>query len=206
MCLALITCSFLPFATRFLYRHPTKLRLLRQHWADDKGRFGKVAALIGKDANLVEETFYELECKEPLFREPKEWAGMPMHAMIYYVLVRLMQPEIVVETGVCEGLSSRLLLRAMERNGRGVLHSIDLPNGNEELGPGKGRQINFLPQGKETGWMVPNHLRTRRRLYLGDAKELLPKVLLEVGAIDMFIHDSLHSYEHMLFFRNFRQE
>lgn len=65
-----------------LIQTPTKLKLLRQHWVNYKGRFGKVAALAEKEANLVEDAFYELECQEPLFREQKGWAGMPMHAMI----------------------------------------------------------------------------------------------------------------------------
>ena len=47
--------------------------------------------------------------------------------------------------------------------------------------------------------MVPTDLRNRWHLYLGDAKELLPRLLQTLGTIDIFIHDSLHSYEHMLF-------
>jgi len=47
--------------------------------------------------------------------------------------------------------------------------------------------------------MVPTDLRNRWHLYLGDAKEMLPRLLQTLGTIDIFIHDSLHSYEHMLF-------
>ena len=196
---SLITRSFLPFAVRFFYRHPTKLRLLWQHWLDYVGRFGKMVELTGKEVDIVEGVFYELECHEPLFQENNGWAGMPMHSMIYYALVRLMQPDLVVETGVCEGFSSRFLLLAMERNGRGFLHSIDLPNGDFELGPGMGRQTNILSGGRQTGWQVPTSLRASWKLHLGDAKELLPKLLQTLGTVDIFIHDSLHSYDHMLF-------
>ena len=196
---SLVVRSFLPFAMRFLYRHPRKLRLLRQHWLDWTGRFGKMAELSGKEVRIVEGVFHELECEEPLFRENKIWAGMPMHAMVYYVLVRLMRPSLVVETGVCDGLSSRFLLLAMKRNDRGFLHSIDVPNGDFDLGQGRGRQKNFLPDGYEVGWQVPVSLRDRWKLHLGDAKDLLPPLLETLGTIDIFIHDSLHSYEHMLF-------
>jgi hypothetical protein len=33
---------------------------------------------------------------------------------------------------------------------------------------------------------------------VGDARCLLPKLLSDVTSIDVFIHDSLHTYEHML--------
>ncbi len=196
---ALLARSFLPFATRFLYRHPTKLRLLHQHWCDYMGRFEKMAALTGHDVDRVESVFYELECEEPLFREVNGLTGMPLHPIVYYGLVRLMQPDLVVETGVCDGYSSRFLLLAMERNGRGRLHSIDLPNQDVELVPGRSRQRDVLPGTRETGWLVPPSLRGRWQLHLGDARELLPGLFPTLGKADIFIHDSLHTYEHMMF-------
>jgi hypothetical protein len=33
---------------------------------------------------------------------------------------------------------------------------------------------------------------------VGDARDLLPKLLVDVASLDVFIHDSLHTYEHML--------
>jgi len=44
-----------------------------------------------------------------------------------YMLCRLLRPEIVMETGVAYGVTSSLILKALEVNGKGVLHSIDLP-------------------------------------------------------------------------------
>jgi len=195
----LIARSFLPFAARFLYRHPTKLGRLRQHWADYIGRFAKLAELTGADVARVEAVLYELECEEPLFCEVNGLIGMPMHPIIYYALVRLVQPTLVVETGVCDGFSSRFLLLAMQRNGLGTLHSIDLPNQDVPLGSEGARQTDILPSGRSTGWLVPAELRARWHLHLGDAKDLLPKLLPELDQIDIFIHDSLHTYEHMLF-------
>src|SRR6185295_2535073 len=43
-----------------------------------------------------------------------------------YLTVRLMQPGLVVETGVFDGVSSALILRALEDNCYGRLISIDL--------------------------------------------------------------------------------
>jgi predicted O-methyltransferase YrrM len=45
---------------------------------------------------------------------------------------------------------------------------------------------------------VPEWLRPAWRIHLGDSHDLLPSLLAELGQIDFFIHDSLHTYEHML--------
>lgn len=44
-----------------------------------------------------------------------------------WCLTRHLRPEFVVETGVARGLTTRVILEAMDRNGRGRLWSIDLP-------------------------------------------------------------------------------
>ncbi len=196
---ALIARSFIPFAVRFLYRHPNKLRRLRQYWTDYVGRFNKVAALTGQEVERVEAVFYELECGEPLFRELNGLRDMPMHPPVYYSIVRLMQPDLVVETGVMEGFLSRFILLAMARNGRGTLHSIDLPNQDVELAPDGARQRDVLGEGRCTGWLVPDHLRERWHLHLDDARVLLPELLSKLKMLDIFIHDSLHTYDHMMF-------
>lgn len=107
-----------------------------------------------------------------------------------YVVVRAARPRLVVETGVANGWSSAHILRALAANGAGELHSIDLPNVQDG---------SVLPPGRAAGWMVPDELRARWTLRLGDARTLLPEVLGALGRIDLFLHDSDHSYEHMSF-------
>jgi Methyltransferase domain len=120
-----------------------------------------------------------------------------------YKLLRDLQPEVAVETGVCNGVSTAFLLLALEDNGTGTLHSIDLPEiaGKEyEEGTfwdGKGGAV--IPPGKEPGWMVPPALRDRWELVLGRSQDELPPLLERVGSIDFFMHDSEHSYECMSF-------
>ncbi len=128
--------------------------------------------------------------------------GSPyFHQLVQYALVRLMQPQVVVETGGTPGNSSAFILRAMDRNGCGILHTIDLPPsgtldaGQEQHG---GWIHEGLPAGKGSGWAVPEYLRPRHRQHLGDAKDLLPQVLALVPQVDLFIHDSDHSYAHMM--------
>jgi predicted O-methyltransferase YrrM len=120
-----------------------------------------------------------------------------------YSLLRELRPQVAVETGVCNGVSTAFLLLALERNGDGALYSIDLPEvaGEEyEQGTfwdGKGGAV--IPPGKEPGWMVPPDLRQRWQLVLGRSQDALPPLLEQVGEIDFFMHDSEHSYECMSF-------
>lgn len=196
---SLMIRSFLPFAARFLFRHPTKLGQLRQYWRGYIKRYRELASLTSEQTGNVEDVFYNLECQEPHFQELNGLGGVPMYHMLTYAAVRLMRPDVVVETGVAEGFSSWFILLALEQNGRGILHSIDLPNQDIELSPGGPRQTEILPEGKQTGFIVPENLRTRWQLHLGDAKELLPRLLQSLGKIDIFLHDSMHTYDHMIF-------
>jgi predicted O-methyltransferase YrrM len=120
-----------------------------------------------------------------------------------YRLLRELRPEVAVETGVCNGVSTAFLLRALEDNGGGELHSIDLPEvAGEEYQEGTfwdGKGGAVIPPGKEPGWMVPPELRTRWHLVLGRSQDELPPLLDRVGEIDFFMHDSEHSYECMRF-------
>jgi predicted O-methyltransferase YrrM len=120
-----------------------------------------------------------------------------------YRLLRELQPEVAVETGVCNGVSTAFLLLALEDNGKGQLHSIDLPEiAGEEYEEGTfwdGKGGAVIPPGKEPGWMVPPGLRERWRLVLGRSQDELPPLLDRVGEIDFFMHDSEHSYECMSF-------
>lgn len=111
-------------------------------------------------------------------------------AAALYAVVRALKPRVIVETGVASGLSSAHILRALAANGTGELHSIDLPNV---------QQGSVLPEGRATGWIVPDSLRRRWHLRLGDTRDLLPELLGTLGRIDMFLHDSDHSYENMMF-------
>ena len=108
-------------------------------------------------------------------------------ALVLYSVVRESKPALVIETGVSDGLSSLMILSALEENGVGLLYSIDLP----EVG---------LPAlyGLAPGWLVPTQLHRRWRLLLGDSAILLPMLIDKLGIPDLFFHDSEHSYAAML--------
>jgi predicted O-methyltransferase YrrM len=101
-----------------------------------------------------------------------------------YLVCRIIQPETVVETGCRYGAFDAYISLAMEHNGCGQLHSLDLPGG---------------PESFEYGYLIPNNLRDRWSLRLGDASEILVPWLNELEGIDLFLHDSEHTVRHMLY-------
>ena len=94
-----------------------------------------------------------------------------------------------------------MVLEALHRNERGCLYSIDLPEHACEENPDiwEGKLGAVIPRGKDAGWLVPDHLRDRWEFYEGRSQDLLPGLLDRLAPIDMFIHDSEHSYECMSF-------
>ncbi len=142
----------------------------------------------------VEDAYRDLENHKQLWDDIKKnlsvyhenyGCQMTRELPCLYLLTRLMKPNKVVETGVSSGASSSYILRALKDNKRGKLYSIDLPPDN-------------LPQGKKSGWLVPDELRDIWDLRIGDTKQILDPLLKEIGEIDFFVHDSLHTYGHMM--------
>jgi len=118
--------------------------------------------------------------------------GEVMVPEFLYVIVRVLKAEIVVETGVAAGISSAFMLQALQDNTRGTLCSIDFPN--YAL-----MDSSLIPEGKEPGFAIPLRLKERWNLRLGKSKDLLPSLLAELGRIDIFLHDSEHTYDNMMF-------
>lgn len=110
----------------------------------------------------------------------------PGLARTCYALARALRPDVVVETGVANGVTSSFLLQALELNGAGELHSIDRPP------PGTDPSL--------VGRLVPAELRGRWTLHRGASKSVLPALVSGLGPIGLFVHDSRHSW------RNVRRE
>jgi predicted O-methyltransferase YrrM len=117
---------------------------------------------------------------------------------LLYFLVRMLIPEVVVETGVAEGQSTSHILQALADNGRGFLVSIDKPNQLYILDDGK-LHAEISPLGEPPGCLIPSELRHRWRLVIGSSKDKLSPVLDSLGQVDLFLHDSEHTYATMLF-------
>lgn len=124
-------------------------------------------------------------CREDPF--VPRWAADSLTARYCYLACRLLEPEIVIETGVAYGVSSSFILRALRENGKGHLYSVDLP-------PLRRRYEKYW------GIAVGEPLMSRWTLLRGSSRRVLPGLLEEVGVVDLFVHDSLHTA------RNMRQE
>jgi hypothetical protein len=97
----------------------------------------------------------------------------------WYAVTRLIRPSLVVETGVHDGLGSTVFLRALERNAA---------DGAE------GRLLSFDVR-DDVGWLVPDRLRPRHELVIGDSVREMARAVRDRN-IDVFLHDSLHTYQH----------
>jgi predicted O-methyltransferase YrrM len=131
------------------------------------------------------------------------WVNLVDAHFLYWV-VRHAKPRVIVQTGVSNGLSSAFMMLALAKNGPdGTLHVIDLPavfDPKDAAWTQAGRVYGVaIPEGKSSGWIVPDIYRDRFHVQVGDAKKLLPKLVDRVDRIDLFFHDSDHTYNHMMF-------
>jgi predicted O-methyltransferase YrrM len=104
-----------------------------------------------------------------------------------WYLTRQLRPEFVVETGVARGLTTRIILEAVERNGGGQLWSIDLP-------PLIAKELST-----ETAAAVPSSLRRRWTLLTGSSRRRLPELVRRLPRVDLFMHDSMHTTRNVNF-------
>jgi Methyltransferase domain len=100
------------------------------------------------------------------------------------------RPEVVIETGVAHGVTSRVVLEALQWNDRGHLWSIDLPHPLDHR------------LHAQTGAAVSDACRPRWSYLEGSSSQRLPPLLAEVGHVEVFIHDSLHTARNTAFEMN----
>jgi hypothetical protein len=91
------------------------------------------------------------------------------------------RPDVVVETGVAHGVTSRIVLEGLIRNDRGHLWSIDLPHPLDQ-------QLHA-----QTGAAVTDDCRPHWTYLEGASRDQLPPLMNQVGQVDLFVHDSLHT-------------
>ena len=153
---------------------------------DLEERFARAADVLDEPAleEVEEDTRRSLESIHHEDPFDRRWAADSLLARCCYLMCRLLEPAVVVETGVAYGVSSAFILRALEENGRGVLHSVDLPP---------------LRRGYERYWgmAVGGGLEDRWTLHRGASARVLPWLLEDLQTVDLFVQDSLHTYRNM---------
>ncbi|WP_418281974.1 class I SAM-dependent methyltransferase [Halorubrum sp. DTA98] len=151
----------------------------------------RLASLCSKTRSDIDGYFDEIESDDEFIEvfhsrwdelnETGRGSTPPAEARVLYALCRAVEPETVVVSGAGYGGFDAHIANALEKNGHGELHSIDLPKERGDY---------------ECGYAVPEYLRHRWNLHLEDAKTSLPQ-LLQTNDVDLFLHDSNHSDEWM---------
>jgi glycosyltransferase involved in cell wall biosynthesis/predicted O-methyltransferase YrrM len=90
----------------------------------------------------------------------------------WYAIVRALQPDNVVETGTHLGLGSCVIAAALLRNGHGRLTTIDIDD--------------------DSGYLIEEPWSSVIDRRVGSSVDVLAKL----REVDMFLHDSLHTYEY----------
>lgn len=137
----------------------------------------------------VDDFLLELESKEYPSKEkpyPIDYSINSDSRKFLYILCRIVKPKNIIETGVAYGLSSIYILKALDKNNFGTLHSID-----SVFRPWQDRNM--------IGAIIPDKLRKRWRFNFGSSSEKLQDVFNDINDVQIFIHDSLHTYKNMMF-------
>jgi hypothetical protein len=153
---------------------PTASIFLKKH------RMIKKIAIPPKILAEFNHEYAQLEqCKKHVTAYPPKYAISKKNALFLYSYVRKNKPKIVVETGVANGFSSRFILAALKRNGLGKLYSVDIK--------------------KDVGELVPDAFKDRWNLVIGPPRITLCNLLEKLEYVDVFVHDSDHKEENMLY-------
>lgn len=124
-----------------------------------------------------------------------DWFGNQRIAL--YVILRHLKPEVCVETGVFYGGTTAFMLNALNKNNKGKLISIDLPDNDISEDVERHEKVGnseVIPQGLKTGFIIPEYLKERWEFIVKDSIEALKEIKEE---FTFFSHDSEHSKDFM---------
>ena len=125
------------------------------------------------------------------------------NSLFLYWLIRQTKPRRIVQCGAFNGQASAFMMLALAKNGPdGTLTIIDQspifdPDDPSWTVEGKIYGA-VLPPGKTSAWMVPDQYRARLQILNGEVSGLLPTVVDDLDAIDLFYYASDHAYQHMM--------
>lgn len=112
---------------------------------------------------------------------PRTADGSAEHQALVYTATRCLRPSVVVEVGVGRGATTRAVLSALQRNGRGHLHSVEFPS------------LRYR-YASEVGILVQGRMRARWTLHLGPSRQKLKELFRSLPPPALFVHDGSHNY------------
>lgn len=143
-----------------------------------------VSAITGAEVSQTRSWMTELETDEEFHIKLRRRLALnparrvcatqphPARRYGWYALIRALQPDNVVETGTNLGLGSCVIAAALLRNGHGRLTTVDIDN--------------------DSGHLIDEPWASVIDRRIGSSVEKLAKM----RDVDMFLHDSLHTYQY----------
>jgi hypothetical protein len=193
-----------PFlALRLLVGRSTYEEALREQMAQDLNLLVHRASDTFRSEHFLQQSQEALEewlgSVAPA-KSQSSWRMLGRWHSFLYSATRAVTPSTVVETGVLYGHSSAAILAALNQNRKGLLISIDLPPEQHRsvIAGRRHIQVGLSSNQLSVGCAIPSFLRSNWKLQLGNSLEFLPEIFDETGPVSMFIHDSLHTYDHMM--------
>ena len=104
-------------------------------------------------------------------RYPAHFTVEDHTALVLYAIVRVLEPQVVVETGVADGRSTATMLAAMNKTAVGALHSFEIS--------------------RNVGALLESH--NRWTLHVLDRGQSITTASSDIGHADVFLHDGDHS-------------
>ncbi len=146
--------------------------------------FEKKGVRISEVRAFLRESKAVVDYERSVLKTGRYWQISKDEVRAIFSVIRERKPQVVIETGMGPGVSTTSILSAM--NGEGRLISID---------PG-------MPYGKgdrEVGFIIPKELKSNLEYVKGTSSSKLKVVLQSIPKLDVFFHDSDHSYENVTF-------
>ena len=145
---------------------------------------GGIPSISNKSISEVEQYFSELEndiefkkdletMSNRLPRNKELPSPIPLGRRVaWYALIRIYKPKVIVETGTDKGIGSLVIQKALEKNGLGILYTLDVD--------------------RYSGGLLNESDLKKITLIIGDSI----KSIKSINDVDLFVHDSDHSAQH----------
>lgn len=106
-------------------------------------------------------------------RYPAKYGVERESATFLYAATRVLRPEVILEIGVADGWSTAALLAALDANGQGALHSIDIAD-----------DVGILADASSSRWT----------LHVERGPGAVGAVAARLAPVDLYLHDAKHNY------------